>query len=99
MAELGRWNDDRLDEMARKLSRMDEVVTDVAIVKTELRNLTRELRANTAATEHVGGQLEQAKLEPVERHKRIRDAIIIALVSGTFGAVLAVVSALIASGH
>ena len=93
------WPDARLDELARKVGRMDEVVTDVAVLKTELRNVIRELRANTSATQEVADQMEKAQLEPINRWRQLRQGLIIAACSALFAGGLGVLGALIASTH
>ena len=93
------WPDARLDELARKFGRMDEVVTDVAVLKTELRNVIRELRANTSATQEVADQLEQARTEPITRKVNFWNALVIAVFTACVAGGIGVLSAVIASSH
>ncbi len=93
MAE--RWSDDRLDELGRKVGRLDEVVTDVAVLKSEFKNLARELHRNTDATEHVAEQLEQAKIEPLTRGRALRNQIVIAVIGAIIAGVFVILGVIL----
>jgi hypothetical protein len=93
-----RWNDDRLDELNGRLGRVEPVITEVAVLRTEMHTLTRELRANTTATQEVAEQMEKAQIEPLDRRRRFWGAIVIGSASAGAGGVLVLIGTLLA-GH
>jgi hypothetical protein len=98
MAPFPRWNDDRLDELAKRVARLDDVVTEVAVLKTEMRNLTRAVDANTRATGNVSKQFEQAQIEPFQRGRNFRNQLVLVIMGALAGGGVALGLAAVA-GH
>ncbi len=94
MAE--RWSDDRLDDLSRRISGAEGVMSDVAVMKSEMNRLVRELDRNTKATEHVADQLEQSKLEPFTRARALRNAVLIAVVAACVSGAFVLLATLVA---
>lgn len=101
-----RWTDDRIDELNGRVRRIEPVISEVAVLKTEMKNLSHELRANTEATqranqvaEQVSHQLEQAKIEPLQRGRKFWGQVTIAIAGAVVAGGFAVFGALIAAGH
>jgi hypothetical protein len=99
-----RWTDDRLDGLERRVDSVVPVVTDVAVIKNELKTLGRDMRANTLATERateasqqVSKQLEQAKLEPLQRARNLRTQLLIGVLCAMAGGGMAILGALVVS--
>ena len=94
---LESWNDQRLDGLERRVDRVEPVTTEVAVIKAEMRNLSRELKHNTLAVEQVGEQLEKAQLEPLTRSKNMRSQMVIAISAAVTGGGLAILGGFLAS--
>jgi hypothetical protein len=90
------WPDDRINDLSRRVSNVETIVPDVAVMKAAMATLSRELDRNTNATEHVARQLEDTKLEPLTRSRRIWGGIIIAVCGALAGGAFAVLGAVIA---
>ena len=93
-----RWSDDRLDDLSRRVERIEPLVSQVAILGERVESNTRATERNTKATEHVAGQLEESKLEPFTRARNFRNAVFIVLISAAVGTGFALISAAI-TGH
>lgn len=88
------WSE--LSELRRRLERVEPVVTEVAVLKTELHNVTRELQRNTKATEQVAEQMERAQIEPLTRGQERRAQLFIALVAALTAGGLGIIATLLA---
>jgi hypothetical protein len=92
MAALDRWNDGRLDDLKDRVDSMAPTVGTIASLRVEL-------RAVTVAVGKFSEQFEQAKQEPIRRWRRLRDLLIVAVVSATLSGAFVVAGALIAGAH
>jgi hypothetical protein len=106
ISPLNRWNDDRLDDLKRRVDSVEPLVADVARLSERMKSLSGQLEANTRATkdgamatEHVARQLEQARLEPLTRGRNTRTQIYIGLIGAGAASIFALLGALIAGGH
>ena len=95
MNSLPRWNDDRLDELSRKLERVEPVIVEVAVMKADMKNLTTAVEKNTVATEKVAYQLEQTHQEPLTRWRNFRSSLVVVLAGALVGGGLALVGTLL----
>lgn len=84
--------------LERRVDRIEPTVTEVAVLRSEMQRLAQSVDANTVATREVGKQLEQAQMEPHVRSRQFRSAVMIALISASFGVSMALIAGLIA-GH
>lgn len=96
---LLRWNDDRLDDLYRRLLDLEPTVHSVGELRVEMRGLKTRLEENTAESKNIARQFEDARVEPLTRHRTLRNGLIIAATSGVVGGGLAVLGAAIGGGH
>lgn len=96
---LSRWGDDRLDDLKRRVDEMEPIVHSVGVMRAEMKSLSRELSRNSEATHETTKQLEGLTLEPLTRGRQMRSQLAIAISSAVVGGGLAVLGAVIASGH
>jgi hypothetical protein len=96
--DRSRWNDDRIDDLSQQVRAVAPLVADVAVLKVELGSLSRELRANTKATQEVAQQLEKTQTEPLTRARNFRSQIAIALVAAVVSGAFVIVGVLISHG-
>ncbi len=95
MSAAGRWSDDRLDDLSRRVQLVEPVVSDVAVLKSEFRTLTKAVRDNTDATRVVAEALEKTRLEPLTRARSLRNALVVAIVASLVGGGIAILGAAI----
>jgi uncharacterized protein YoxC len=103
---LGRWNDDRLDDLKRRVDGVEPLVAEVARLSERMKSLSGKLDANTRATkegseatEHVARQLEKSRMEPLTRGRNTRTQIYIGLTGAAAAGIFALLGALVAGGH
>jgi hypothetical protein len=99
VSPLRRWNDDRLDDLQSVVNQHTPVVNSVGELRVEIRNLSRELEANTKSLNAVTKQFEDARVEPLTRSRTLRNGLVIACSSAVLGGGIAVIGALLAGGH
>lgn len=88
----------RMAQLERRLDRVEPIVTDVAVIKSELRGLRHEIQGNTKATHELSQQIEKAQVEPINRWRQLRAGIITAVVGATVGG-LFVLAGVLLSAH
>jgi hypothetical protein len=80
------WNDARLDDMYRRLVKVEDVTTDVAVLKNDVGQMRRSLGRVEAGVADLSTKLGQVVDEPLVRARDFRKQVlqggIIALVSG-----------------
>ena len=99
MSVPSQWTDGRLDDLQRRVSRVEPIVEIVARLEERLESNTRELRANTTATKEVADQLEKAQVEPLNRSRRFWGAIVIAVAGAVTAGLMVVLGTVIAGAH
>jgi hypothetical protein len=81
-----RWSDDRLDELNRRLVKVEDVTTDVAVLKNRVGQMQQSLGRVETGIESLAAKLGQVVDEPLVRARDFRKQVlqggIIALVSG-----------------
>lgn len=88
----------RLRQLERRLERVEPVVTDVAVMRSEMAGLTRELQANTRATAEVADQLEKAQVGTMVKQRAFWSQVTLVILGAVIAGAFAVLAALIASG-
>jgi|ERR1700684_183599 len=80
------WNDARLDDMYRRLVKVEDVTTDVAVLKNDVGQMKRSLGRVETGIEGLSAKLGQVVDEPLVRARDFRKQVlqggIIAIVSG-----------------
>lgn len=84
---IERWTDAGLDRLQGEVDATRHLTVDVAVMKAEMTTLSRELKRNTDATEHVAEQFEKAQLEPLRRGRNFREQVILVLIGAVAGGV------------
>jgi hypothetical protein len=75
------------------------VVTEVAVLKSEMHNLTRAVTQNTRSQDALGKQIEASNIEPLKRGRTFRDQLYVALAAALIGGTLAVLGTVLGSAH
>lgn len=94
-----RWNDDRLDDLKRRVDEHDKPVQSVAVLTSRMQELARQLQANTDGQQRISKQFEDAQLEPFKRGRNFRSQLALAVVSAVAGGGLAVIGAIVGGAH
>lgn len=93
-----RWNDDRLDELARKVDRMDRNMERVIRLDEKMGTTVEEMRGFRKQMREITDQLEQAVTEPGRKAQEMQSRIFIAIIAAVSGGVVTVIAALIGGG-
>lgn len=99
MTTIERWNDDRLDDLQYRVSRVETSAQAIGVLGERVDSLTREVRANTEAQQVVSKQIEASNVAPLERGRAFRSQLYIALAAALAGAGVAVIATLLGSAH
>lgn len=93
-----RWNDDRLDELARKVDRMDRNMERVIRLDEKMGATVEEMKEYRKQMKAVTEQLEQAVTEPGRKAQEMQSRVFIAIIAAVSGGVVTVIAALIGGG-
>lgn len=99
VSPLHRWNDDRLDDLQRRVASMEPTVGSVGELRVEMRGLARDLETTSKGVERLSGQLEAAQREPVTRMRNFRSQAIIAISAAVVGGGMAILGTFIGGAH
>ena len=95
---MDKWNDERLDELNRRVREVERNIADLPTVKAEMRTLTRELSHTKEAVKSLDDKLDESILEPLKKTKEFQNRLMIAILAAVAGGVVTVISALVGGG-
>lgn len=93
-----RWNDDRLDELARKVDRMDRNMERVIRLDEKMNLTVDEMRGFRKQMKDVTDQLEKAVTEPGRKAQEMQSKVFLAILAAVLGGVITVIASLIGGG-
>lgn len=91
-----RWSDDRLDELARRMTSVESLATTVAVIQTEQASMKLGLgRVETAVTT-LSDRLGQVVDEPLVRARDFRKQALQGVIAAIAGGVVVFIATLVA---
>lgn len=94
---MDRWNDDRLDDLARNVRNMGPAVESVAVVRVQMDNLSGQLRETRHEVSALSKKLEVVIDEPLKRSRDFRRQLMLGVLAALAGGAFTFVAILLGS--